>query len=38
MYIDTKLKNNDTFLTLAAKIGGKEMVRELIKRGADINT
>ncbi len=38
MYIDAKLSNNDTFLTLAAKIGCKEMVRELIKRGADINT
>ncbi|CAD8078635.1 unnamed protein product [Paramecium primaurelia] len=37
MYIDKRLENHDTLLTLASKSGCKEMVKELIKKGADIN-
>ncbi|CAD8093251.1 unnamed protein product [Paramecium sonneborni] len=37
MYIDRRIKNNDTLLTLASKSGCKEMIKELIKKGADIN-
>lgn len=37
MYIDYRFENRDTFLTLASQSGNKEIVKELIKRGADIN-
>ncbi|CAD8064698.1 unnamed protein product [Paramecium primaurelia] len=37
MYIDYRFQNNDTFLTLATQSGNKEIVKELIRRGADIN-
>ncbi|CAK88919.1 unnamed protein product (macronuclear) [Paramecium tetraurelia] len=37
MYIDRRLENNDTLLILASKSGCKDMVKELIKMGADIN-
>ncbi|CAD8181887.1 unnamed protein product [Paramecium pentaurelia] len=37
MYIDRRLQNNDTLLILASKSGCKDMVKELIKKGADIN-
>ncbi|CAD8082345.1 unnamed protein product [Paramecium sonneborni] len=37
MYIDRRLENNDTLLTLASKSGCKEMIKELVKKGADIN-
>ncbi|CAK73663.1 unnamed protein product (macronuclear) [Paramecium tetraurelia] len=37
MYIDYRFQNNETFLTLATQSGNKEIVKELIRRGADIN-
>ncbi|CAD8162916.1 unnamed protein product [Paramecium octaurelia] len=37
MYIDRRLENNDTLLILASKSGCKDMVKELVKMGADIN-
>ncbi|CAD8068733.1 unnamed protein product [Paramecium sonneborni] len=37
MYIDYRFQNNETFLTLATQSGNKDIVKELIKRGADIN-
>lgn len=37
MYIDYRFENNDTFLILASQSGNREIVKELIKRGADIN-
>lgn len=37
MYIDKRLENHETLLTLASKSGCKEVVKELIKKGADIN-
>ncbi|CAD8089610.1 unnamed protein product [Paramecium sonneborni] len=37
MYIDYRFSNNETFLTLATQSGNKDIVKELIKRGADIN-
>ncbi|CAD8171378.1 unnamed protein product [Paramecium octaurelia] len=37
MYLDKRLENNDTLLTLASKSGCKDIVKELVKKGADIN-
>lgn len=37
MYLDNRFENNDTFLTMAAQNGNVDIVKELIKRGADIN-
>ncbi|CAK93075.1 unnamed protein product (macronuclear) [Paramecium tetraurelia] len=37
MYTDYRFQNNETFLTLATQSGNKDIVKELIKRGADIN-
>ncbi|CAD8092367.1 unnamed protein product [Paramecium sonneborni] len=37
MQIDVPLQNGNTYLILAAQCGCKEIVYELIKRGADIN-
>lgn len=37
MYLDNRFDNNDTYLTMAAQNGNVEIVRELIRRGADIN-
>ncbi|CAD8079315.1 unnamed protein product [Paramecium primaurelia] len=37
MQIDVPLQDGNTFLILAAQCGCKEIVHELVKRGADIN-